>query len=371
MDMYRETWAEISLKAIDNNINIFRNRIKPSTKLCAVVKANAYGHGDTVIAKECEKEGVDYFAVALLEEGVKLRESGITKPILVLGTMPLKRDAAEACVYYDIDHAIFDGERLTLLNAAAIAQHKQAGIHIAVDTGMNRIGVRPAKAGTFASAANILPGIRIDGVFSHFATADSTDKEYAFFQASNFRQALQNIAERNIHIPIRHISNSAAMAELTQYQFDMVRQGITLYGIRPSNINDGYEGIQPAMSIKSRIVYLKKVSEGEYIGYGCTYRVNHPSIIATIPIGYADGIPRSLSNKGNVVIKGKKCPIVGRICMDQLMINVTEVPTVAVGDEVTIIGGQDIPMELVGQMVGTIPYEIICGISSRVPRVYK
>lgn len=370
MRLDRGTRAEIDLNAIASNINFARSIIQPSTKLCAVVKADAYGHGAVEIAKECVQQSVDYFAVALLEEGVLLRESGITKPILVLGAMPVKKDAAKMCVHYDIDHAVFDKERLQLLNAVAIRQNKQAGVHLAVDTGMNRIGIRFNELNEFIQTLKSCSGIRVDGVFSHFAEADISDKSYAKYQYGLFLNALSLIKEKGVDIPIRHICNSAGIVELPQYQLDMVRQGITLYGLRPAQIKKGYEKLKPAMTIKTTIAYIKHVPEGQYISYGCTYKTTRDSVIATLPIGYADGISRRLSNKGYVLIHGIKAPIVGRICMDQFMIDITDSFNVHVGDEVIVFGGPGIPIEDVAEWEHTNPNEIVCNISSRVPRVY-
>lgn len=370
MRLDRGTRAEINLNAVAFNINFARSIIQPSTKLCAVVKADAYGHGAVEIAKECVRQSVDYFAVALLEEGVLLRESGVTKPILVLGAMPVKKDAAEICVHYDIDHAVFDRERLQLLNAAAIRQHKHAGVHLAIDTGMNRIGIQFDKLNEFIQDLKSFPGIKVDGVFSHFAEADIADKSYSKDQYGIFLNALNLIEKNGINIPIRHICNSAGMVELSQYQLDMVRQGITLYGLRPAQIKKGYEKLRPVMTIKTTVAYIKRVPEGQYISYGCTYKTTKDSVIATLPIGYADGISRRLSNKGYVLIHGIKAPIVGRICMDQFMIDITDLFNVHVGDEVIVFGGSGIPIEDVAEWEHTNPNEIVCNISSRVPRVY-
>ncbi len=370
MQIERGTWAEINLDAIAHNVRLAKKNLAPTTKLCAVVKADAYGHGAVRVAREAELAGADFFAVALLQEGIELREAGIEKPILVLGSMSTQPGVADFVVRYDISHAVFDEERLMLLNEAALKQGKKAKIHIAIDTGMHRIGVHTKNAAIFAERAAALPGIEIEGAFSHFATADADDKEYAAQQFRRFREALEAIEARGIHIPIRHIANSAAITELQQYQLDMVRQGITLYGLHPAHMIDCYSDFRPVMTVKAQVGFVKTLPLGCSIGYGRTFTTARPSSIATVPIGYADGVSRSLSNKGYMIVKGKAAPIVGRVCMDQVMLDVTDIPDVKVGDEVIVFGGRELPFEKVAEWAHTICYEIICAVSPRVPRVY-
>ena len=236
MHIQRGAWAEINLDAVAHNVQMAKANLKPTTKLCAVVKADAYGHGAVRVAQEAARNGADFFAVALLQEAVRLRDAGIDQPILVLGS--LLPEVADICVRYDISHAVFDEERLYALNEAALRQHTKAKIHIKVDTGMHRIGVHVRDAGKFAKLAASLPGIYIEGVFSHFATADADDKQYAAYQFARFQEALRLIEAEGVHVPIRHIANSAALTELEEYQLDMVRQGITLYGLHPAHMID-------------------------------------------------------------------------------------------------------------------------------------
>lgn len=368
MHIERGAWAEINLDAVAHNVQAAKANLKPTTKLCAVVKADAYGHGAVRVAQEAVRNGADFLAVALLQEAVKLRDAGIDTPILILGAM--LPEVAELVVRYDISQAVFDEERLYALNAAALKLHTKAKIHIKIDTGMHRIGLHVKEAGSFAKLAASLPGITIEGVFSHFATADADDKEYAAYQFARFQEALQLIEAEGVHIPIRHIANSAALTELQEYQLDMVRQGITLYGLHPAHMIDCYKDFEPVMTVKTKVAFVKELPVGETIGYGRTYTLTRKSVIATVPLGYADGISRRLSNKGYMLINGEKAPIIGRVCMDQTMLDVTDIPGVKLGDEVTVFGGRELPMELVAEWADTICYEIVCAVSPRVPREY-
>lgn len=368
MHIERGAWAEINLDAIAHNVQVAKANLKPSTKLCAVVKADAYGHGAVRVAQEAARNGADFLAVALLQEAVKLREAGIDLPILILGSM--LPEVADLVVRYDISQAVFDEERLYALNEAALKQKTKAKIHIKIDTGMHRIGVHVRDAGSFAKLAASLPGIEIEGTFSHFATADWDDKEYAAYQFGRFQEALTAIEEVGVNPGIRHIANSAALSELQEYQMDMVRQGITLYGLHPAHMIECYKGFEPVMTVKTKISFIKELPAEATIGYGRTYALDRPSIIATLPIGYADGVSRRLSNKGYMIINEEKAPIVGRVCMDQVMLDVTDIPDVKVGDEVIVFGGRELPMELVAEWADTICYEVICSVSPRVPRHY-
>lgn len=368
MHIQRGAWAEINLDAVAHNVQTAKANLKPATRLCAVVKADAYGHGAVRVAQEAARNGADFFAVALLQEAVQLRDAGIDLPILVLGAM--LPEVAELVVRYDISHAVFDEERLYALNEAALKLHTKAKIHIKIDTGMHRIGIPPEEAGSFARLAASLPGIYIEGVFSHFATADADDKQYAAYQFRRFQKALSLIRAGGIHIPIRHIANSAALTELQEYQLDMVRQGITLYGLHPAHMIDCYKDFEPVMTVKTQVAYLKTLPAGETIGYGRTYTLQRTSRVATVPIGYADGVSRRLSNRGYMLINGEKAPIIGKVCMDQIMLDVTDIPDVKIGDEVIVFGGRALPMELVAEWADTICYEIVCAVSPRVPREY-
>lgn len=368
MHINRGVWAEINLNAINNNIKVAKASLAGGAKLCAVVKADAYGHGAVRVAQECLAAGADFLAVALLQEGVILRDAGIEAPILVLGS--LVAEEAETCVAYDIAHACYDEARLFALNEAALKLGKKAKIHIKLDTGMHRIGVKIEDAGRFAALAKSLPGIEIEGCFSHFATADEDSKAFSDLQFARYQEGVKLIEEAGVTIPIKHIANSAGIAELPQYHMDMGRQGISLYGIRPGDFPEIYKDYQPAMIIKAQIAFVKELEAGEPIGYGRTKYCERKTRVATIGLGYADGFNRHLSNKGYCIVCGKKAPILGRICMDQSMIDVTDIPEAELGTEVIVMGGPLLPMEDVAELAGTNPHEICCDINWRVPRVY-
>lgn len=370
MQIDRGTRAEIYLDAFVNNMRFARSTLKPETKLCAVVKANAYGHGAVEVAQACLEGGADYLAVAFLEEGVELREAGITAPILVLGSLPNKPRCAELCVEFDIEHACYDEERVLLLNEAGVKAGKKAKIHIALDTGMSRIGCQLEDAVAFAKLAASLPGIEICGMFSHMSKADEDDKWFAHVQYQRYMETLAAIEAAGVHVPLRHIANSATITELPEYQLDMCRQGISLYGLLPSDAAELYQGLRPCMIVKSEVAHVKELPVGRLVGYGGTYITGRTRTIATIPVGYADGVPRLLSNKGYMLVHGQRAPIVGRVCMDQLMLDVTDIADVKVGDEVIVFGGKGLTVEQVANWAMTNPHEVVCDINKRIPRVY-
>ena len=374
MQIERGAWAEVNLDAIADNVRAAKRILRPETKLCAVVKANAYGHGAVPVACEAERCGADFFAVALPQEGIELRNAGIEKPILILGPMPIMPGVAANIVRYELSQAIFDTERLDKLNRAALRAGKKARVHVTIDTGMSRIGVQPEDAVDFAKKVVSCPGIELEGIFSHFCTADAQDKDYSRLQFERFKSAVDAIEAAGIHIPIKHIANSAALSEMTQYQWDMCRQGITLYGMRPSSVtegyDEGYDAFRPAMTVKAQIGYVKDLPAGRTVGYGRTWTARRDTRLATVLIGYADGLNRLLSNRGYMIVHGRKAPIVGRICMDQAMLDVTDIPDVKVGDEAIVFGGRELPFEKAAQWAETICYELTCNISQRVPRIY-
>ena len=372
MHIQRGAWAEINLDAVAHNVQMAKANLKPTTKLCAVVKADAYGHGAVRVAQEAARNGADFFAVALLQEGVKLREAGIETPILVLGSM--LPEVAEICVRYDISHAVFDEERLYALNAAALKLHTKAKIHIKIDTGMHRIGFAPTEENLDEIDKIFeLPNIEVTGIFTHFATADEKDKTYTREQFEKFKFMTDGVEARGHKGLIRHCANSGAILDMPELQMDMVRAGIIIYGLYPSTEVSTDVKLVPAMSVKTQVSYVKYLEAGESVGYGRTYFTDKRTKIATIPIGYADGYSRRLSNKGRVIINGEYCNIVGNVCMDQCMVDVTNVPDIKVGDEVVIMGksgDKEVSCEEIANTVGTINYEIVCNVGKRVPRAF-
>ncbi|MBR7160936.1 MAG: alanine racemase [Clostridia bacterium] len=371
---YQRAYAKIDLDAIEHNIALVKQKISPETKLMLVVKADAYGHGAVVIAKEFEATA-DYFGVAELNEALELRAAGIRKPILILGyTSP---HYFESAVKNDITLTVFRYENAVTLSETAQALGKTAKVHFAVDTGMSRIGffVSEEEADEAAKAAT-LPGILVEGIFSHFAKADSVDKTPSEVQRILFECFLDRLAQRGVCPPIRHLNNSAGILSF-QNDYDMVREGIILYGLYPSeDICTQFGGlydIHPAMELITHISHIKTLNAHQGIGYGYTYVTEKDVRVATVPVGYADGYPRALSNRGEVLIHGKRCPILGRVCMDQMMVDITDVPEAKTEDPVVLIGkdgNETISAEEVGEAAYSFNYELVCGIARRIPRIY-
>ena len=373
MSSYLRSYAEVSLDAIRHNMTEVRKRLQPGVKALAVVKANAYGHGAVKVAHALEDLS-DFYAVAMLEEAIELRKAGIRHPILILGyTSPAQY---EELLRNDIRPCIYDVASAQALSEAAQRLRITARPHIAVDTGMTRIGfqVSVEEANTVAAIA-ALPGIEIEGLFTHLSCADMTDKTYCAGQFEKFARMAAMLERRMVKIPIRHICNSAAIMEFDDNRYEMVRAGIVLYGIYPSEeVVKSRMDLRPALSWKAHVIHVKEVGPGLGVSYGATFVTDKPvTRIATVSVGYADGYPRALSNKGRVLIRGKEAPILGRVCMDQLMVDVSGIPNVQVEDIVTLIGWdgpEHIPVEEVADPAGRFNYEMLCNITSRVPRVY-
>ena len=363
------TWAEVDLTAIEHNFKAARNHLPKDMKLLVTVKANAYGHGAVAVAKLLEGKA-DYFALAAMDEAVQLRQAGICTPMLVLG--PVMPSDYVRAAKQNIALAVSSLEEARAISDCALTCGKRITVHFALDTGMSRIGFAcNENAAEALRVAASLPGIYAEGIFSHFALADSEDKTYTHFQTENFRKMLELVG---VDFPIRHLYNSAAIVDL-EPEFDMAREGIILYGLNPSDEVDlsRIGGIKPVMALRSHVSLVKPLPAGTPISYGCTYRSETDRVIATVMAGYADGVPRLLSNCGEVVIRGSKAPIVGRVCMDQFMVDVTHIPGVKPGDAVTIFGADGdvtITADEVAAKAQTIGYELICGIAPRVPRVY-
>ena len=366
------TWVEINLDALGCNFDAVRETLPENIKILAVVKANAYGHGAIGVAKFLEDKA-DYLAVAATDEALELRKNGVGCPILILGHIPY--GDYDNIVKYNITPTISDFYEAELLSKAAAKMGVTAPLHIAVDTGMNRIGFRCDDASIEEiKKIKTLPNVEIEGVFSHLAAADMLDKAYTEMQAERFDEFVAKMENAGINASIKHLYNSAAIADLEK-KYDMVRQGIILYGLKPSdevefnNINVP----QPVMSMKTRVVQVKTLSAGESISYGCTYTTEKETRVATLCAGYADGVTRVLSNNGEVLIRGKRAKIIGRVCMDQFMVDVTHIPDVEAGDTATIFGtdgDETISVDEIAKKANTINYEIICNINSRVTRVY-
>lgn len=374
MKKYTRAKAVISLDAIKHNFEEMRKNIKPDTKIIAVIKADGYGHGAVPIALMMEE--YDYiwgFATATAEEALSLRYAGITKPILILGVV--FDESFKELAAADIRIAVTDLETAQKYAATGRAMGKSVHIHLVVDTGMTRIGF-PDKAESVHIIKKIaeIPKLKIEGMFTHFARADETDRSPAILQLNRYQKFADLLESNGVPIPIRHCSNSAGIIRVPEANLNVVRAGIIIYGIYPSDeVEKDIIKLMPAMELKSSITFVKDVEKGTAISYGGTFVADRDLKVATIPVGYADGYARGLSNKGWVLIHGKKAPILGRVCMDQFMVDVTDIEHVYPGDEVTLMGkdgDEEITVDTLGELSGRFPYEFVCEISKRVPRVY-
>ncbi len=370
-NMFR-TWAEVDLDALLHNHRLVRDHLGKDCKICAVVKADAYGHGAVRVARLLEQE-VDYFAVAMAEEAYELRRAGIKTPILVLGLVP--EGQMVPLIKDDVTLTIASYREGLAVRFAAMKAGKKAKVHFAIDTGMGRIGFLPSEQSLEEiSQLTSAPEFIVEGCFSHFATADEEDLSFTAIQKERFEQFTSELLKKGNYFPILHLSNSAGICK-TNCAYKMVREGIILYGLSPSGKAEGMlmEQLRPVMTFKSRVVQIKTVPIGTTISYGATYRTNKETTVATISMGYGDGVPRLLSNKGQMMIHGKCYPIIGRVCMDQLMLDVTGADDLAVGDEAVLFGFDEKNYLDSGTQMAlceSIHYELLCDINRRVPRVY-
>lgn len=374
MKRYSRVHAEIDLDAIIHNMEAMHANIAEGTQIMAVIKADGYGHGAVEIAEAIDDLSYVFgYAVATVEEGIILRNHGIEKPILVLGYVFPEQ-------YYDmirarIRPAVFTSDMAERLSFMAGRLEMDCPIHFAVDTGMSRIGyqVTEEAADEMAHIAS-LPHIVVEGIFTHFAKADEMDKSSTFKQMERFKNMVQMLEQRGVHVPIHHCSNSAAIVDIPEANMDLVRAGITMYGLWPSpEVDKSRIELKPALSLVTHVAYVKELETGREISYGGTYMTTKKQIIATIPVGYADGYARTLSNKADVLIHGQRAPICGRVCMDMFMVDVTDIPNVKVGDKVTLIGSdgeEQITMEELGERADRFNYEFVCDLGKRIPRVY-
>ena len=375
----KRTWAEVDLDAIKQNYGSVKNCVAPGTRVCCVVKADAYGHGAEVLAREYGNLGADWFAVSNLEEAAQLRKTGVKLPILILGYTPACM--ASELAKLDIAQTVLCGEYGQELSSEAVKAGVSVRVHIKLDTGMSRIGFlyqdpeRDASSLEAAARVCTLPGLRAEGIFTHFAVADDGDagEEFTRKQFHHFIRAVDFFSERGVNFSIRHCSNSAAVLEYPEMQLDMVRPGNILYGLKPSGKVRGRMDLVPAMSLKSVVSLVKAVEPGTGVSYGRTFVTSGRTVLATVPVGYADGYPRILSGKADALVRGRRARVVGRVCMDQLMLDVTGIEGVREGDTVTLFGKdgeESVTVDELAGIAGTINYEIVCGISKRVPRVY-
>ncbi len=367
----RPVWAEIDLAAIAANIETIKAAVGPGTRLCAVVKADAYGHGAVRVAEEALAAGADLLAVAMASEAVALRKEGIEAPILVLGHTPAA--LAELAAEWDFSATVSSIDEAQALAEAGRARGKTVGIHLKIDTGMARLGFDPRAAAPAAVTIAGMRGVRIEGAFSHLATADS-DSSFAHKQLARFLETMADIEALGVRVPLRHIANSAAALSIPEARLDMVRAGISLYGFQPGS-QPGAPGapplgLKPAMRLVALVSQVRELREGDSVGYGRSYRAPRRSRIAVLPLGYADGLRRNLSGRAAVGTASGRAPLVGTICMDQCMIDATDLPGLKAGDAVDVLGGGGPSAEELAGLLGTISYEVLSTVGQRVPRIY-
>ena len=366
---YRPAWAEIDLRNLEYNFRLVRKIVGKNVKILVPVKADAYGHGIIAVSKRLERLGADYLGVASIDEGIILRQNGIKKPILVLS--PIFSDGVQALLKHNLIPAVCTWELALKLNRQAARRKRKAVIHIKVDTGMQRIGIAHHSARKFIRQVSRLKNILVEGIFTHFPCADNKPA-FTRQQIGMFEALIRQLEEEGIHIPLKHASNSLGVLDYPAGHFNMVRPGLMVYGLSPRDRLR--HKLLPVLSLKTKIAYVKAVDKGKGISYGHIYVTSRKTRIATLPVGYGDGYPRSLSNKAFCLIAGKRVRIIGRICMDQMLADVTNIKEAKTGQEAVLIGKQkdkSISAEELAKLAGTIPYEIVCNLGQRIPRVYR
>jgi len=370
-ELSRPTWVEVNLKAVDHNLKEVRRLVGNKTKIMAIVKADGYGHGAIEIAKRVVKAGVDYLGVASLKEGKELRSAKIRLPILILGyTFPSR---IEEVVKYSLTQTVYDLDLIRALDRAAQKLNKKAKVHIKVDTGMGRLGVLPKRVADLVGSLSSLSNLKMEGMFTHFSSADE-DEEYTLEQLAKFNKVIKSLERRGVSFPLKHTANSAAIIRFPQTHFNLVRAGIMLYGLSPfekQSLIGKKVSLKPALSLKTKVISVKELPAGSSVSYGRTYKTKKRAKLAVIPLGYADGFSRLLSNCGEALVRGRRVPIRGRVCMDFSIIEASE--SIKVGEEVVLIGKQgkeEIKVEEIAKKMKTINYEVVCLIGRRVPRIY-
>ncbi|MCL6449999.1 MAG: alanine racemase [Acetobacteraceae bacterium] len=372
LEGHRPTWAEVDLDAVAHNVAAIRRHIGPHSALMAVVKADAYGHGAVEVGRACLEAGAKWLAVATPEEGVELRRAGISAPILVMCLAHPSQ--AAAVVEHRLSQTVCNWELAQALDGAARARGVQAAVHLKIDTGLTRLGlVSPRDAVEFARGLQGLPGLRLEGTYTHMADADAEDKSFTRLQFERFMEVRSAMVQAGVDPGLLHAANTATAVDLPELSLDAVRVGLGIYGLVPGRAQRGRLDLRPVMAWKTRILFLREVPGGTPVSYGRTYVTPAPRVVATVPVGYADGINRLLSNRVSWLVRGKPAPLLGRVCMDQCMLDVTGIPGVAVGDEAVIMGRQG-PSQLtaddIADLLGTITYEVLCWVGRRVVRVY-
>ena len=366
----RPTRAEINLGAIAFNLQGIRRQVAPAG-IMAVVKADAYGHGALQVSRVALEEGASYLAVAVIDEAIALRKAGIEAPLLVFGGF--SHEDARLFVDWELDATVFDRQGLALISQAARKRNRPVRVHVKADTGMGRLGVDFREAVPIIEMVRNTEGVELVGLYTHFATSDALDKSYANLQLLRYKSLIDELASKGIRIPLKHTANSGAILDMPGSWFDLVRPGIMMYGHYPSAETTGSVEIHPAMSFKTAVIQVKQIERGQSVSYGRTFIADRLMTIATLPVGYADGYNRLLSNRGEVLIRGRRFPVAGRVCMDLIMAAAGAGDEIRTGDEVVLFGRQgdeEISVASICELLGTIPYEVTCWISKRVPRVY-
>lgn len=368
----RRAWAEVDLGLISHNLEQVRCRVGSGVKVLVAVKADAYGHGMVPVSKALADSKVDYLGVATPGEALRIREAGVTTPILVFGHVI--SEEVEDLLRYDLTLTAYSEEIIEILDREANRRGVKVKVHIKVDTGMGRMGIWHDRADGFVKKVYKLSSIDLEGIYTHFPSADELDKTFTHYQIHHFKALIRRLERDGIDIPFKHAANSAGVLDIEDSYFNLVRPGLMVYGIFPSEWVSRTLDLKSAFSLKTRIVELKKTPPGRSISYGREFVTSEETIIAILPVGYGDGYPHFLSNKAHVLIRGRLAPIVGRICMDQMMVDVGRIEGVKVGDEAVLIGrqeGDEIRVEELARDCGTIPYQILCWINQGVSRVYK
>ena len=378
-------WAEINLEAIAHNVRELRRITKPDARLMAVVKANGYGHGAVEVALTALDNGAERLGAARIDEGIGLRKAGFDVPILIFGYTP--PELAHQLLEFDLTQTVYSYQTAKALSRAAALYGRNIKVHLKMDTGMGRLGMLPALGQTPSSETAVfdeivreigaitrLPALEVEGIYTHLATADSSDKSYAKLQIERFMEILNQLRLAGLEPPVKHAANSAALIDMPEIHLDMVRPGISIYGLYPSNeVNKSRVLLKPAMTLKARIIQLKKVPPGFKVSYGITFQTEKSTTIATVPVGYADGYNRLMSSRGFMLVHGRRAPVVGRVCMDLTMLDVGEIPEAGLEDEVVVFGSQgnaSITVEEIASSLNTINYEIVSTVMERVPRIY-
>lgn len=369
--MHRPTWVEIDLNALRHNLLAIKRKAGPGVKIMGIVKADAYGHGDYEVGRVLLDHGAEMLGIAILEEGIQLRDKGIQAPLLLLGG--LFEDQIDTVIQYNVIPTVYDLKLVMVFSKRASELNKTVPVHVYVDTGMGSIGVRYDKAVEFVKSLYDIKNIFLDGIYTHCSSSDEKESAYTNLQIRRFRDILTTLDAIKTGIPLRHMANSGAIIGYPDAYFTMVRPGLSLYGLYPSEEVSRNIGIKPVMSFKTRVIHIKDMQPGDEVGYSRTYKITKPTRVATLPFGYDDGYNRLLSGQGKVIIRGVVASIIGRVCMDQCFVDVSHINEVSVGDEVVVYGSQGqetISIESIAKQLHTIPYEVTCSVSKRVPRIY-